>query len=55
MEPCMLSFSGGAEAVLALQENSSISVAYHPLYGPHDDLSLLELDEKLLDDVIHQR
>ncbi|KAK3433872.1 hypothetical protein EUGRSUZ_D01150 [Eucalyptus grandis] len=55
MEPCTPSVSGGAEAVLALQENSSISVAYHPLYGPHDDLILLELDEKLLDDVIHQR
>ncbi|KAI3436965.1 uncharacterized protein J3R85_005897 [Psidium guajava] len=55
MEPRMLGVLGGAEAVLALQENSSISVAYHPLYGPHDDLILLELDEKLLDDVIHQR
>lgn len=44
-----------AEAVLNLQQNSSISIAYHPLFGPHDDLILLELDEKLLPDVLHQR
>ncbi|KAF8013891.1 hypothetical protein BT93_I1679 [Corymbia citriodora subsp. variegata] len=55
MEPQTLSVTGGADAVLALRENSSISVAYHPLYGPHDDLILLELDEKLLDDVFHHR
>ncbi|KAL3833011.1 hypothetical protein ACJIZ3_007747 [Penstemon smallii] len=47
--------SGGAEAVLSLQPNSSISVAYHSLFGPHDDLMLLELDEKLLPEVLHQR
>ncbi|KAK6140589.1 hypothetical protein DH2020_025672 [Rehmannia glutinosa] len=47
--------SGGAEAVLGLQSNSSISIAYHPLFGPHDDLMLLELDEKLLPEILHQR
>ncbi|TXG62447.1 hypothetical protein EZV62_009441 [Acer yangbiense] len=45
----------GAEAVLNLQPGSSISVAYHPLFGPHDDLILLELDEKLLPYILHQR
>lgn len=38
-----------------LQQNSSISIAYHPLFGPNDDLILLELDEKLLSDVLYQR
>ncbi|GFP90455.1 sister chromatid cohesion protein dcc1 [Phtheirospermum japonicum] len=47
--------SGGAEAVLALQPNSSISIAYDSLFGPHDDLTLLELDEKLLPEILHQR
>ncbi|KAK3195282.1 hypothetical protein Dsin_026592 [Dipteronia sinensis] len=45
----------GAEAVLNLQPGSSISVAHHPLFGPHDDLILLELDEKLLPHILHQR
>lgn len=45
----------GAEAVLSVQPKLSISIAYHPLFGPHDDLILLELDEKLLPDVLHQR
>lgn len=46
---------GGAEAVLGIQPNSSISIAYHSLFGPHNDLMLLELDEKLLPEVLHQR
>ncbi|KAF8364922.1 hypothetical protein HHK36_033096 [Tetracentron sinense] len=46
---------GGAEAVLNLKPNSSISIAYHTLFGPHDDLILLELDEKLLPDILHNR
>ncbi|KAF5732823.1 putative protein binding protein [Tripterygium wilfordii] len=46
---------GGGEAVLNMQPNSSISVAYHPQFGPHDDLILLELDEKLLQDVLQQK
>ncbi|XP_071736120.1 uncharacterized protein [Rutidosis leptorrhynchoides] len=45
----------GAEAVLKVPSNSSIPISYHPLYGPHDDILLLELDEKLLPDVINQR
>ncbi|KAJ9563428.1 hypothetical protein OSB04_008588, partial [Centaurea solstitialis] len=45
----------GAEAVLRVLPNSSIPITYHPLFGPHDDLLLLELDEKLLPDVINQR
>ncbi|GLT92862.1 hypothetical protein SLE2022_106740 [Rubroshorea leprosula] len=45
----------GAEAVLNLQPSSSISIGYHPLFGPHDDLILFELDEKLVPDVLHQR
>ncbi|RAL53976.1 hypothetical protein DM860_004447 [Cuscuta australis] len=50
MEPVQ----GGAEAVLKLQPNTSVSIAYHPLFGPHDDLMLLELDEKLVPDFLHQ-
>ncbi|KAB1225048.1 Sister chromatid cohesion protein DCC1 [Morella rubra] len=45
----------GAEAVQNLQPSSSMSIAYHPLFGPHDDLILLELDEKLLPDVLQQK
>ncbi|KAL6495321.1 hypothetical protein OROGR_029884 [Orobanche gracilis] len=47
--------SGGSEAVLSLQPNSSISVSYDSLFGPGEDLMLLELDEKLLPEVLHQR
>ncbi|XP_027153997.1 sister chromatid cohesion protein DCC1 [Coffea eugenioides] len=46
---------GGAEVVLNLQPHSSISIAYHPLFGPHDDLVLLELDEKLIPDILQER
>ncbi|XP_010253605.1 PREDICTED: sister chromatid cohesion protein DCC1-like [Nelumbo nucifera] len=46
---------GGAKAMLNLQPNSSISTAYHPHFGPHDDLMLLEIDEKLLPDILHNR
>lgn len=46
---------GGAEAVLNLQPNSSIPIAYHSLFGPHDDLVLLELEEKLLPDIFQER
>lgn len=48
-------YSGGAKAVLSVQPNSSISIAYHSLFGPQSDLMLLELDEKLLPEVLHQR
>ncbi|XP_051150503.1 uncharacterized protein LOC127264911 [Andrographis paniculata] len=47
--------SVGAEAVLGLQPNSSVSIAYHPQFGPHNDLMLLEVDEKLLQEILHQR
>ncbi|KAK4767111.1 hypothetical protein SAY86_014861 [Trapa natans] len=46
---------GGAESVLGLKPSSSLSIAYHPEYGPHNDIVLLELDEKLLPDVFNQR
>lgn len=45
----------GAEAVLNLQPDSLIAIAYHPHFGSHDDLMLLEVDEKLLPDVLQQR
>nr|GFB99687.1 sister chromatid cohesion protein DCC1 [Tanacetum cinerariifolium] len=45
----------GAEALLKVPPNSSVPISYHPLFGSHDDLLLLELDEKLLPDVINQR
>ncbi|KAH9602130.1 hypothetical protein KSS87_016587 [Heliosperma pusillum] len=50
-----LSASGGAEAILGFQPNSTISVAYHPDFGSHDELLLLEIDEKLLPDVLCER
>ncbi|KAL2514079.1 zinc ion binding [Forsythia ovata] len=43
------------EAVLGIQPNSSITIAYHPLFGSHNDLSLLEIDEKLIPDILQQR
>ncbi|XP_073128185.1 uncharacterized protein [Henckelia pumila] len=55
MEHPQPEFYGGAEAVLGLKPNSSISVAYHSLFGPHDDLMLLELDDKLVPEVLQQR
>ncbi|EOY17536.1 hypothetical protein QUC31_006865 [Theobroma cacao] len=45
----------GAEVLLNLQPTSSVWIQYHRLFGPHDDLVLLELDEKLLPDVLYQR
>ncbi|EXB70695.1 hypothetical protein L484_023881 [Morus notabilis] len=44
-----------AEAVLNLQPSASIAISYHPLFGHHNDIMLLELDEKLLPDILHQR
>ncbi|KAM0010365.1 putative sister chromatid cohesion protein Dcc1 [Helianthus debilis subsp. tardiflorus] len=55
MEKTEFSCTKGAEAVLNVPSNSSIPILYHPLFGPHDNLLLLELDEKLLPDVINQR
>ncbi|KAJ6314676.1 hypothetical protein OIU78_018203 [Salix suchowensis] len=45
----------GAESVLNLEPNSSIAIGYHALFGSHDDLMLLEIDEKLLPDILHER
>ncbi|CAM8926546.1 unnamed protein product [Rhodiola kirilowii] len=53
--PLEIFCEGGAAAVLNMEPGSSISVAYHPQFGPHNDLMLLEVDEKLLPDVLHQR
>lgn len=49
------SSEGGAEAVLNVQPGSTISIAYHSSFGPHDDIMLLELDERLLPDILNQR
>ncbi|XP_042491675.1 sister chromatid cohesion protein DCC1 [Macadamia integrifolia] len=46
---------GGAELVLNLEPNSSISINYDSKFGPQDDLILLEVDEKLLPDILQQR
>ena len=50
-----LSASGCAEEVLEFKPNSTISVAYHHDFGRQDDFLLLELDEKLLPDVLSER
>ncbi|KAI3796723.1 hypothetical protein L1987_39402 [Smallanthus sonchifolius] len=55
MEKTEFGCTKGAEAVLNVPPKSSIPISYHPFFGPHDDLLLLELDEKLLPDVINQR
>lgn len=46
---------GGAESVRSLAAGSSISLRYHSLFGSHDDMLLLEVDEKILPDVLHHR
>jgi len=55
MEPEPHQTSGGAETLRHMSPGSSISVAYHPDFGPHDDLIILELDEKLVPDVLNER
>lgn len=45
----------GAEALKHMSPESLVSIAYHPSFGPHDDLILLELDEKLLPEVLNER
>ncbi|PON56733.1 Sister chromatid cohesion protein Dcc [Parasponia andersonii] len=54
MEPAY-SDCRGAEAVLNLQPSASVTISYHPLFGSHDDIMLLELDEKFLPDILNQR
>lgn len=46
---------GGAEGIINLKPNSSMPISYHPSFGPHEDLLLLEVDEKLLPHILHQR
>ncbi|KAI3920195.1 hypothetical protein MKX01_017852 [Papaver californicum] len=46
---------GGAEGIINLKPNSSIPISYHPSFGPHEDLLLLEVDEKLLPHILHHR
>ncbi|XP_047338415.1 sister chromatid cohesion protein DCC1 [Impatiens glandulifera] len=46
---------GGAQTILNLKPNSFASVVYHSQFGPHDDLMLLELEEKLVPDILNQR
>jgi len=55
MEPESQQTSGGAETLRHMSPGSSISVAYHPDFGPHDDLIIIELDEKLIPDVLNER
>ncbi|XP_068669184.1 uncharacterized protein [Aristolochia californica] len=47
--------AGGAEGVLNLDPNSSIPICYHSKFGSHDEILLLEIDDKLLPDILHQR
>lgn len=46
---------GGASAVLNLTAGDSIPIRYHSLFGSDDDILLLELDDKLLPDLLHNR
>ncbi|XP_058099213.1 uncharacterized protein LOC131243711 [Magnolia sinica] len=46
---------GGAEAVLNLPLNSSIPISYHPSFGPHDDLLLLEVEPTFLPHFLHNQ
>ncbi|XP_058761743.1 uncharacterized protein LOC131635153 [Vicia villosa] len=55
MEPLQKISGGGAETLKNMPPGSSISIAYHPNFGPHDDLIVLELDEKLIPDVLNER
>jgi sister chromatid cohesion protein DCC1 len=55
MEPQPQKISGGAETLKHMAPGSSVSIAYHPNFGPHDDLIILELDEKLVPDVLNER
>lgn len=45
----------GAEAVINLKPGSSVPISYHPCFGPHEDLLLLEADDKLVSDIFHER
>lgn len=44
--------AGGAEGLLGLEPNSSISIKYGRLFGAHQDLSLLEVDDGILTEIM---
>ncbi|KAJ1698924.1 hypothetical protein LUZ63_007436 [Rhynchospora breviuscula] len=47
---------GGAESFLTLDPDNSVTVRYHPDFGPHSDLILLEApDDSVLNDLLHGR
>ncbi|XP_020598697.1 sister chromatid cohesion protein DCC1 [Phalaenopsis equestris] len=48
-------WEGPAETCLSLKPGSSIPICYHQQFGPHDDLLLLEVDDKILPDVLQNR
>lgn len=47
--------NGGAEAVINLESGSWVPIWYHPCFGPHDDLLLLEADDNLVSDIFNGR
>ncbi|XP_077222806.1 uncharacterized protein LOC143884250 [Tasmannia lanceolata] len=49
------SAGGGAEAVVNLGLNCSLPICYHPQFGSHEDLLFLELDDKLLPDILNNQ
>ncbi|CAH2057992.1 unnamed protein product [Thlaspi arvense] len=47
--------NGGAQAVINLGIGSSVPISYHPCFGPHEDLLLLEADDNLVSDIFNGR
>ncbi|KFK37263.1 hypothetical protein AALP_AA4G234800 [Arabis alpina] len=45
---------GGAQAVINLEIGPSIPISYHPCFGPHEDLLLLEADYNLISDIFNE-
>ncbi|GLJ26416.1 hypothetical protein SUGI_0509390 [Cryptomeria japonica] len=46
---------GGAEGLLNVQPSSSIGVEYGKSFGTHDDLTLLEVDDVIFDQILDNR
>ncbi|VVB03365.1 unnamed protein product [Arabis nemorensis] len=46
---------GGSQAVINLEPGSSVPISYHPCFGPHEDLLLLEADDNLVSDIFNGR
>ena len=44
--------AGGAEGLLGLEPNSSISIKYGRFFGVHQDLSLLEVVDSILIEIM---